>query len=86
MYVKLYAVYRDGELYKASFKHPSPFYEKKKGAEMAIQAETNCRHLPLDYLFGKMKMTNEEQTKYLKELKSHFTIHEFELIDKGVIE
>ena len=79
--MKLYALFKDGELYRASYDQNTPFYMSIKGAEKALQSVTNIRNAPHN-LEGASKKKKRE---YLEELKTHFTIIEFKLIKGGEI-
>ena len=79
--MKLYALFKDGELYRASYDQNTPFYMSIKGAEKALQSVTNIRNIPHN-LEGASIMQKRE---YLEELKTHFTIIEFKLIKEGEI-
>lgn len=58
--MKLYALFKDGELYRASYDQNTPFYMNIKGAEKALQSVTNIRNVPYD-LEG-APMTQNENT------------------------
>ena len=79
--MKLYALFKDGELYRASYDQNTPFYMNIKGAEKALQSVTNIRNVPYD-LKGAPMMQKRE---YLEELKTHFTIMEFKIIKGGEV-
>ena len=79
--MKLYALFKDGELYRASYDQNTPFYMSIKGAKKALQSVTNIRNVPYD--LEKAPMT--QKRVYLEELKTHFTIIEFKLITDGEI-
>ena len=79
--MKLYALFKDGELYRASYDQNTPFYMSIKGAEKALQSVTNIRNVPHN-LEGASIIQKRE---YLEELKTHFTIIEFKLIKDGEI-
>ena len=79
--MKLYALFKDGELYRASYDQNTPFYMNIKGAEKALQSVTNIRNVPYDLEGAPMTQKRE----YLEELKTHFTIIEFKLIKGGKI-
>ena len=79
--MKLYALFKDGELYRASYDQNTPFYMSIKGAEKALQSVTNIRNVPYD--LERAPITKKRE--YLEELKTHFTIIEFKLIKGGEI-
>ena len=79
--MKLYALFKDGELYRASYDQNTPFYMSIKGAEKALQSVTNIRNVPHNIEGDYIKKKRE----YLEELKTHFTIIEFKLIKGGEI-
>ena len=79
--MKLYALFKDGELYRASYDQNTPFYMSIKGAEKALQSVTNIRNVPHN-LEG---VSITQKREYLEELKTHFTIIEFKLIKEGEI-
>ena len=79
--MKLYALFKDGELYRASYDQNTPFYMNIKGAEKALQSVTNIRNIPYD--LERAPITKKRE--YLEELKTHFTIIEFKLIKDGEI-
>ena len=74
--MKLYALFKDGELYRASYDQNTPFYMSIKGAEKALQSVTNIRNVPHNLEGASITQKRE----YLEELKTHFTIIEFKLI------
>lgn len=78
--MKLYAVFRDGELYRASYKQNVPFYETEVGAQRALQSVTNRRSLPME-----MRRNEKEAQDYLAEQKKRFEIREFSLDEGRVI-
>ena len=80
--MKLYALFKDGELYRASYDQNTPFYMSIKGAEKALQSVTNIRNVPYDLEKAPMAQKRE----YLEELKTHFTIMEFKLIKEGEVD
>lgn len=75
--MKLYAIYKDGVLYKASYDQNTPFYETIKGAEAAIKSQTNRRSLPYDMLVNRSSYTEKQIQDYLLEQKKRYTIVEF---------
>lgn len=79
--MKLYALFKDGELYRASYDQNTPFYMSIKGAEKALQSVTNIRNVP--HNLEEASITQKRE--YLEELKTHFTIIEFKLIKGGEI-
>ena len=79
--MKLYALFKDGELYRASYDQNTPFYMSIKGAEKALQSVTNIRNVPHNLEGASVTQKRE----YLEELKTHFTIIEFKLIKGGEI-
>ena len=79
--MKLYALFKDGELYRASYDQNTPFYMSIKGAEKALQSVTNIRNVPHNLEGASITQKRE----YLEELKTHFTIIEFKLIKDGEI-
>ena len=79
--MKLYALFKDGELYRASYDQNTPFYMSIKGAEKALQSVTNIRNVPHNLEGASITKKRE----YLEELKTHFTIIEFKLIKGGEI-
>ena len=79
--MKLYALFKDGELYRASYDQNTPFYMSIKGAEKALQSVTNIRNVPHNLEGASITQKRE----YLEELKTHFTIIEFKLIKGGEI-
>ena len=79
--MKLYALFKDGELYRASYDQNTPFYMSIKGAEKALQSVTNIRNIP--HNLEEASITQKRE--YLEELKTHFTIIEFKLIKDGEI-
>ena len=79
--MKLYALFKDGELYRASYDQNTPFYMSIKGAEKALQSVTNIRNIPHNLEGASITQKRE----YLEELKTHFTIIEFKLIKGGEI-
>lgn len=79
--MKLYALFKDGELYRASYDQNTPFYMNIKGAEKALQSVTNIRNVP--YNLEGAPMTQKRE--YLEELKTHFTIMEFKIIKGGEV-
>ena len=79
--MKLYALFKDGELYRASYDQNTPFYMNIKGAEKALQSVTNIRNVPHNLEGASITQKRE----YLEELKTHFTIIEFKLIKGGEI-
>ena len=79
--MKLYALFKDGELYRASYDQNTPFYMSIKGAEKALQSVTNIRNVPHNLEGASITQKRE----YLEELKTHFTIIEFKLIKEGEI-
>ena len=83
--MKLYAIYKDGMLYKASYDQNTPFYETIKGAEAAIKSQTNRRSLPYDMTAHKEKYTEKNIQDYLMEQKKRYTIVEFSVRENGVV-
>ena len=83
--MKLYAIYKDGILYKASYDQNTPFYETIKGAEAAIKSQTNRRSLPYDMIAHKNKYTEKDIQGYLAEQKKRYTIVEFSVRENGVV-
>lgn len=79
--MKLYALFKDGELYRASYDQNTPFYMNIKGAEKALQSVTNIRSVPYNLKGAPMTQKRE----YLEELKTHFTIMEFKIIKGGEV-
>ena len=79
--MKLYALFKDGELYRASYDQNTPFYMSIKGAKKALQSVTNIRNIPHNLEGASITQKRE----YLEELKTHFTIIEFKLIKGGEI-
>lgn len=79
--MKLYAVFRDGKLYRASYKQNVPFYETALGAQKALQSATNCRSLPIDMY----KKSEYEKQQYLTEQKKRFDVREFDLSNGKII-
>ena len=79
--MKLYALFKDGELYRASYDQNTPFYMSIKGAKKALQSVTNIRNIPHNLEGASITQKRE----YLEELKTHFTIMEFKLIKDGEI-
>ena len=79
--MKLYALFKDGELYRASYDQNTPFYMSIKGAKKALQSVTNIRNIPHNLEGASITQKRE----YLEELKTHFTIIEFKLIKDGEI-
>ena len=79
--MKLYALFKDGELYRASYDQNTPFYMSIKGAKKALQSVTNIRNIPHNLEGASITQKRE----YLEELKTHFTIIEFKLIKEGEI-
>ena len=80
--MRLYALFKDGELYRASYDHNTPFYMNIKGAKKALQSVTNIRNVPYD--LERAPITKKRE--YLEELKTHFTIMEFKLIKEGEVD
>ena len=80
--MKLYALFKDGELYRASYDQNTPFYMSIKGAEKALQSVTNIRNVP--HNLGGASIIQKRE--YLEELKTHFTIMEFKLIKEGEVD
>lgn len=74
--MKLYAVFRDNELFRASYKQNVPFYETELGARRAFQSATNKSSIP----YG-CNMSPIEKQEYLAEQKKRFDIREFELVE-----
>lgn len=83
--MKLYAIYKDGMLYKASYDQNTPFYETIKGAKAAIKSQTNRRSLPYDMVTHKEKYTEKDIQDYLDEQKKRYTIVEFSVKENGVV-
>lgn len=83
--MKLYAIYKDGMLYKTSYDQNTPFYETIKGAEAAIKSQTNRRSLPYDMITHKEKYTEKDIQDYLMEQKKRYTIVEFSVRENGVV-
>ena len=79
--MKLYALFKHGELYRASYDQNTPFYMSIKRAEKALQSVTNIRNVPHNLEGASITQKRE----YLEELKTHFTIIEFKLIKGGEI-
>ena len=79
--MKLYALFKDGELYRASYDQNTPFYMSITGAKKALQSVTNIRNIPHNLEGASITQKRE----YLEELKTHFTIIEFKLIKDGEI-
>lgn len=79
--MKLYALFKDGELYRASYDQNTPFYMSIKGAKKALQSVTNIRNVPHNLEGASIT----QKRAYLEELKTHFTIIEFKLIKDGEI-
>lgn len=72
--MKIYAIYKDGKLYKASYEQNTPFYETIKGAKAAIKSKTNRRCIPVN-----SKYKEKEIQDYLRKEKSRYVIVEFNL-------
>lgn len=84
--MKLYALYKDGELYKVSYKQNVPFYDTPAGAKKAFQHATSRKALPWDmYCNRDRRYTEQDIQSYLDDLKKRMEIHEFTLVDEGVI-
>ena len=83
--MKLYAIYKDGVLYKASYDQNTPFYETIRGAEAAIKSQTSRRSLPYDMIAHKNKYTEKDIQDYLKKQKRRYTIVEFSVKENGVV-
>lgn len=83
--MKLYAIYKDGVLYKASYDQNTPFYETIKGAEAAIKSQTNRRSLPYDMIENRKQYTEKDIRDYLEEQKKRYTIVEFSVKENGTI-
>jgi len=81
--MKLYAIYKDGALYKASYEQNTPFYSTKKGAEAAIKSQTNRRSIPIT--IARKGITEKEIQDYLDIQKERFEIREFQLGEGKVI-
>lgn len=80
--MKLYAIYKNDVLYRASYKQNTPFYETLKGAEAAVKSLTNRRCLPYDmYLNKERRFTEREIQKFLDKEKAKYKIMEFTLSD-----
>lgn len=73
--MRLYAVFKDGQLFRASYKQNVPFYETELGARRALQSATNRSSLP-EYLWN---VSESEQQEYLDAQKARYDIREFEL-------
>lgn len=80
--MKLYAIFKDGILYRASYKQNVPFYETEIGAKRALQNATSERNA----LFGASNMSPIEKQEYLEKLRSRFDIREFELLEIGTLD
>lgn len=80
--MRLYALFKDGELYRASYDQNTPFYMNIKGAKKALQSVTNIKNVPYD--LERAPITKKRE--YLEELKTHFTIMEFKLIKEGEVD
>ena len=83
--MKLYAIYKDGILYKASSDQNTPFNENIRSAETAIKSRTNRRSLPYDMIAQKDKYTEKDIQDYLEEQKKRYTIVEFSVRENGVV-
>ena len=84
--MKLYALYKDGELHRVSYKQNVPFYDTLAGAKKAFQHATGRRALPWDMFWNKdRKYTEQDIQAYLDNLKKRIEIHEFTLVDEGVV-
>lgn len=79
--IKLYAIYKDGEIYKASFDQNTPFYETEDGARRAIQYATSKRCLG-HLLTG---MTEQEKQAFLNNQRKRYEIRRFTLTEEAVI-
>ena len=79
--IKLYALYKDGEIYKASFDQNTPFYETEDGARRAIQYATSKRRLGR-LLTG---MTEQEKQAFLNDQRQRYEIRRFTLTEEAVI-
>lgn len=79
--MELYALYKDGELYRASYDQNVPFYFGIEGAKRALQNVTNIRSVP----YYMENATIIEKRAYLEELKTHFKIRKFTLVEEGEI-
>ena len=80
--MKLYALFKDVELYRASYDQNTLFYMNIKGAKKALQSVTNIKNVPYD--LERAPITKKRE--YLEELKTHFTIMEFKLIKEGEVD
>ena len=84
--LELYALFKDGNLYKASYRQNVPYYETLEGAKKAIRSVTNRNSLPLDMYNNKNnEYAQQEIQDYLERQRERYTIHKFTLIDEGVV-
>lgn len=79
--MKLYALYKDGEIYKASFDQNTPFYETEDGARRAFQYVTSKRCLG-HLLAG---MTEEGKQAFIRDQRKRYDIRQFTLTDEVVV-
>ena len=79
--MKLYALYKDGEIYKASFDQNTPFYETEDGARRAIQYATSKRCLG-HLLTG---MTEQAKQAFINDQRKRYEIRRFTLTEEAVI-
>lgn len=78
--MKLYAIYKDGELYQASYDQNVPFYGTLKGAKAAIRSQTNRR------FFCHLKFaSSKDEQDFLELEKQRYTIKEFQLGEGRII-
>ena len=83
--MKLYAIYKDGVLYKASYDQNKPNYKTNKDDKTTIKSQTNRRSLPYDMIAHKNKYTEKDIRDYLEEQKKRYTIVEFSVKENGTI-
>lgn len=84
--LELYALFKDGNLYKASYRQNVPFYETLVGAKKAYQYATGRSSLPIDMYYNRnLKYTERDIQDYLEAQQERFEIHKFTLTDKGVV-
>lgn len=75
--MRLYALFKDDNLFRASYKQNVPFYETEIGARRALQSVTSKKNLPHNV----SDLSDIEKQAYLDKQKRRFDIREFELLE-----
>lgn len=75
--ITIYALFKDGCLYQASYGQNSPFYMSLIGAKAALRSITNINdsNIPRKLI----NATKNKKREYLEELKTHFEIRKISL-------